>query len=66
MQTRVFREEGGKFTIVLTPRKRYGLVPLTIKGLDKAGVSRETLAYGEREEEVRAVVRAARDQILRP
>lgn len=66
VQVRVFRQEDGLFTVVTSPRKRYGLVPVITKDLDKAGCVTAVLAEATKEDSLREAVRAAKDAILRP
>lgn len=66
MQVRIFRSDEGTFDIVVTPRKRTGLVPLFIKGLDKSGVITEVQKATDAEKEVLETIRAAARAVRAP
>lgn len=60
MQVRVFREDDGKFTVVCSPRRRTGLVPVATKSQSKAEVLAVVQATSEAEMTILGVIRAAR------
>jgi len=60
MQVRLIRGEGLQFTVVCTPRRRTGLVPVAIKDLSKEEAKVFVAEIADKEREVMEAIRLAR------
>lgn len=66
MQARVYRNDKGTFDLVLTPRRRTGLVPIMIRNLTKEQVKAEVARVSDQETEILAVIRNAARNVPAP
>lgn len=66
MQVRVFREPGGTFQVVCSPRRRTGLVPVVARKCTKEQVVAEVLKNAGAENQIMAAIRAAKAETPSP
>jgi len=60
MQVRLFRTKAGTFDMVMTPRRRTGLVPVMVKGVTKDDIPDHIEKLGRVELDIMNTIRGAR------